>query len=86
MKLRSIEQKALEEITDILSLPYRRERVMIFHGYVREKNQLQAALLLDGALPRQICIRDVTSQFEAGEFIRLFKRYSLHTDLQVMRS
>lgn len=80
-----LQEMAHEELQKILKQPATKKRRLLIQGYRSEDKTLHAKLYLDAKLPMDIHYGAFKNQLKAEEFIRHLKKYSLHTDLQVMQ-
>lgn len=80
-----MQEMAHEELSKILNQSARKKRRLLIQGYRSEDRKLYAKLYLDSKLPMDISYGQFKNRLEAEAFIRHLKKYSLHTDVQVMQ-
>lgn len=80
-----MQEMAHEELGKILDQPANKKRRLLIQGYRTEDKTLYAKLYLDSKLPMDLSYGQFKNRLEAEAFIRHLKKYSLHTDIQVMQ-
>ena len=80
-----MQEMAHEELSKILNQSAQKKRRLLIQGYRTEDRKLYAKLYLDSKLPMDISYGQFKNRLEAEAFIRHLKKYSLHTDVQVMQ-
>lgn len=81
----SMQELAHQELMALLDWPARKKRRLLIQGYQTKDQRLYAKLFIDSQLPVELYFGAFKNVLQAEEFVRHLKKYSLHTDLQLMQ-